>query len=230
MDLLATALIAGLLILIVITGISAIPTILFVLNPDSMRYSFDDPVAEQERISRSAELRVWITRLREMGFSMLGIKAERLPLWGRTYREAALVSRAAEAYASIVLDPADRPASLYFFTPLTNGGMVFTRNHPYGREVETEPVSVKNVPSKDFQEIMDSHEKRLRVFLDRGWRPLIGSGQQARIDATRAFYQSKYARQPGLFLISPGVQGFILSFLSLLILAIWSVMDLAGGR
>jgi len=226
MQLLAGTLILGLLFLLIVTGISAIPTIIFVLNPDSMRYSFDDPADEQERLSRSADLREWTARLREMGFSLLGVKAERLPLWGRAYREAALVSRAADMYASIVLDPANGPASLYFYSPLENGGMVFTRNHPHGRETETETVTVKNIPSQDFREVFDSHEKRLRVFLDKGWRPLIGSGQQARIEATRVFYKSSYARQPVLYLSSSGIPVFIVSVVSILALVVWNLLVL----
>jgi len=226
MQLLAGTLILGLLFLLIVTGISAIPTIIFVLDPDSMRYSFDDPAEEQDRLSRSADLREWTARLRDMGFSLLGVKAERLPLWGRAYREAALVSRAADTYASIVLDPANSPASLYFYTPLENGGMVFTRNHPHGRETETETVTVKNIPSQDFREVFDSHEKRLRVFLDKGWRPLIGSGQQARIEATRVFYKSSYARQPVLYLSSSGIPVFIVSVVSILALVVWNLLVL----
>ena len=175
MEIMEIALLAGLVILVLFTGLDAIPIILFSLNPDTMRYGFDDPAAEQEQLSRSAELREWIGRLKDMGFSPLGIKAERLPLWGRSFREAALVSRPAETYASITLHPHGIPASLYLFTPLENGGMVFTRDNRYGREAESVALSVKNVPSKDFREIMESHERRLRIFLDRGMRPLVGS-------------------------------------------------------
>ena len=219
-------LVAALVLLAVLSGLDAIPIILFALNPDAMRYSFDDPPEEQEKLSRSKELREWIGRLRDMGFSMLGIKAERLPLWGRTFREAALVSRAADTYASIVLHPDGRPASLYFFTPFENGGAVFTRDHPYGAEAEGETLSVKNVPSKDFREIMESHERRLRIFTDRGMRPLIGSGQQARIDATGLFYKSAYARQSGHYFASPGVLGFFLSVAILAMILVWNVFVL----
>jgi hypothetical protein len=226
MDMLALLLIIGLVILLVFFAIDAIPTILFVMNPESMRYSFDDPAAEQERLSRSVELREWIGRLREMGFSSLGIKAERLPLWGKTFREAALVSRTADTYASIVLRPDGNPASLYFYTPFENGGMVFTRDNTYGREAESEQVSVRNIPSRDFREIMDSHEKRLRVFLDRGWRPRIGSGQQARIEATEFFYKSAYARRPGIYLAAPAIPFFFLLIVILLAAAAWNALVL----
>jgi hypothetical protein len=226
MELMEIALLAGLVILVIFTGLDAIPIILFSLNPDTMRYGFDDPAAEQEQLSRSAELREWIGRLKDMGFSPLGIKAERLPLWGRTFREAALVSRPAETYASITLHPHGIPASLYFFTPLENGGMVFTRDNRFGREAESVALSVKNVPSKDFREIMESHERRLRIFLDRGMRPLVGSTQQARIEATGLFYNSAYARQAGRYLSSPSVMGFVFSIAILAMVLVWKVFVL----
>ncbi len=221
MSILEVTLVAALVLLAVISGLDAIPVIIFALNPDAMRYSFDDPAGEQERLSRSKELREWIGRLKDMGFSMVGIKAERLPLWGRTFREAALVSRTADTYASIVLHPDSSPASVYFFSPFENGGTVFTRDHPYGAEAESETLSVKNIPSKDFREIMDSHDRRLRIFLDRGMRPLVGSSQQARIEATGIFYKSAYARQAGHYLVSPGVLGFFFSIAILAMVLVW---------
>ncbi len=226
MSSLEIGLVGALVILAVISGLDAIPVILFALNPDAMRYSFDDPPEEQERLSRSKELREWIGRLRDMGFSMLGIKGERLPLWGRTFREAALVSRAADTYASIVLHPDGSPASLYFFTPFENGGAVFTRDHPYGAEAESGILSVKNIPSKDFRKIMESHEARLRIFTERGMRPKIGSSQQARIEATGIFYKSAYARQSGHYFASPGVLGFFLCTAILVIILVRNVFVL----
>jgi hypothetical protein len=226
MGLLELVLLAGLVLLAVFTGLDAIPIIVFSRNPDAMRYEFDNPAAEEEQLSRSPELREWIGRLKDMGFFMLGIKAERLPLWGRAYREAALVSRAAETYASITLHPDGSPSSLYFYTPLGNGDMVFTRNHPYGKEAEGDALSVKNIPSKDFREIMESHERRLRIFLDRGMRPLVGSGTQARIEATGLFYKSEYARRDGQYLASPSVLGFAFSIAILAMVLVWNFFAL----
>jgi hypothetical protein len=133
--------------------------------------------------------------LQELGFSLLGVKLEKLPLWGGTYREVALASEEAEAYASIGLRKDGRPRGLYFYTPLRDAGMVFTRNRALGGEAESERLSVKNVPTQNFKEILDSHQQRLRVLKERGLVPSVGLSQQARIEATRAFYASGYARR-----------------------------------
>jgi hypothetical protein len=192
-------------------GRDAIPILVFVWKPGSMRLAFDDPGVVREWISRSAALGEGTDRLKELGFSLLGIKNEKLPLWGPVIREVAFVSRAADTYASIVLRPNADPASVYFFSPFRSGGMVFTRNRLYGTEVEGERLSVKNVPSADLREVFDSHAGRLRVFLDRGFAPNVGSSQQARIDATSEFYASEFSRRYGKYLWSPSIMGFLIS-------------------
>jgi hypothetical protein len=208
MELISFAFLALLTILVFLTGKDAIPMLEFILQPDSMRYSFEDSVGGQDLISRSGALQDWICRLKEFGFFLIGVKVEKLPLWGGAYREAALVSPDAEIYASIVLRRDGSPASLYFYTPFRDGGMVFTRNYSGAPEMEGERISVKNMPTQDFQEILDSHEKRLRTFKESGLMPLAGSSPQARIEATRAFYLSEYARRHGQHLASPGILSF----------------------
>ena len=203
-------------LLVFLTGKDALPILAFVLKPDAMRYSFDDSFAGQELISKSGELQDWVRRLQELGFFLLGVKAEKLPLWGPAYREAALASRESETYASIVLHRNGKPASLYFYTPFRDGGMVFTRNHAFAPEAEGERVSVQNVPVQDFKEILDNHEQRLRIFKESGLAPMPGYNQQARIEATRAFYESDYSRRHGRYLMSPNVLGFGVSLLLLL--------------
>jgi len=221
MGITSLALLAILTLLVVLSGKEAVPILVFVLRPGAMRYSFDDSFASQELISKSSALHDWLHRLQELGFFLLGVKVEKLPLWGRAYREVALASQEAETYASIVLHGDGSPASLYFYTPFQSGGMVFTRNYAPASEAESERLSVKNVPTQNFKEILESHEYRLRVFKERGLVPLAGFSQQARIEATRAFYASEYARRPGQLVLSPSVLGFYVSLLLLLGAAYW---------
>lgn len=210
------AVLALLMVLIFLTGLEAIPIFAFVSKPDAMSYSFDDSLAGQELISKSGELQDWLGRLKELGFFPLGVKAEKLPFWGPAYREVALASPEAETYASIVLHKDGRPTSLYFCTPFRDGGMVFTRNYAFAPQEESERVSVRNVPVNDLKEILDSHLSRLRIFRERGLIPLAGQSQEARIEATKAFYASEYARRKGHYLFSPSTLGFGVSLLLLL--------------
>jgi hypothetical protein len=215
MDTISLAVLAFLALLVFLTGIGSIPILVFVFKPDAMSYSFDDSFAGQELISKSDALQDWVRRLQELGFFLLGVKVEKLPLWGQAYREVALVSREGETYASILLHGDGKPASLYFYTPFKDGGMVFTRNHEFAPQMESERVSVRNVPRNDFNEILESHLSRLRIFKERGSRPLAGQSQQARIEATRAFYASEYARRQGHYLYSPSTMGFGVSLVLL---------------
>jgi hypothetical protein len=216
MDPTRLAVFALLALLVLLTGIGATPIFIFVFKPDAMSYSFDDSFAGQELMSKSDTLQDWIVRLKELGFFLLGVKVEKLPWWGRAFREVALASREAESYASIVLHGDGKPASLYFYTPFRDGGMVFTRNYAFAPQVESERVSVRNIPSTDFKEILDSHLSRLRTFKERELRPLAGQSQQARIEATQTFYASEYARRHGHYLLSPGTLGFGVSLVLLL--------------
>jgi hypothetical protein len=195
----------------VITGREAIPILLFVWRPETMRIFFDEAGKDRECIAASSTLRDWSDALASLGFSLLGLKCEKLPLWGRTIREIALVARQADTYASIVLRKNGDPASAYFFTPFRDGGMIFTRNQPFGTEVEGHRLSVKNVPDPDLRNVFNVHTRRVRHFFDGGAVPAVGSTQQSRIDVTRVFYHSTYSRQYGKYLQTPVVLGFFLS-------------------
>jgi hypothetical protein len=194
-----------------ITGREAIPILLFVWKPETMRIFFDEAGKDRECIAASSALRDGSDALASLGFSLLGLKCEQLPLWGRTIREIALVARQADTYASIVLRKNGEPASAYFFTPFRDGGMVFTRNRPFGTEVEGHRLSVKSVPDPDFRNVFDVHARRVRHFLDGGAVPTVGSTRQSRIDMTRNFYHSAYSRRYGKYLQTPAVLGFFLS-------------------
>jgi hypothetical protein len=210
---------AILILLVTLSGWEAIPLLVLALNPGSMRYWFDDSQTGQELISKSPTLQAWLLQLQALGFFPLGIKAEKLPLWGGVYREAALVSRETDIYASIVLHRNGDPASLYFYTPLRGGGMVFTRNHSFAPEAESDGLSVRNVPTHDFKEALASHSERLLNLTEKGFLPIVGSSQQTRIEATRAFYVSAYARRPSQYLLSPVILSFFL----------WIVLALVVG-
>lgn len=218
MDGFKTAILALLALLVILTGKDAIPTLIFVLMPGALRFSFDDSSKGQEPLSKHGDLHDWLLKLQELGFTLLGVKVEKLPLWGPEYRELALASREAEAYASIVLHrDGSSPASLYIYTPFQDGGMVFTRNYEPAPEAEGDRLSVKNVPTSDFKTVLASHVGRLRVFTERGLRPLVGLSRQAKIEATRIFYASEYSHRPALYVLSPCVLGFFLSLLLLLL-------------
>jgi hypothetical protein len=223
MDLFTLTAMVLLALLVLLTGVEAIPIFVFFFRPGAMRLSFDDALAGNERIAKSPVLQEWLIRLQDLGFVLMGVKVERLPLWGRAYREAALVSLSDETYASIVLHPNGRPVSLYFYTPFQDGGMVFTRNFSFAPQMETERISVRNIPGDDFKAALASHVSRVGAFKEKGLTPLAGQSPQARIEATQAFYASEYSRRHGHYLLSPSTLGFGV----LLLLALYAVYRFA---
>ncbi len=207
------------LVLLFLAGRRALPLILFSLNPRSIRVWFDDSLQTSNVLARSAALQSLVGALKSLGFLPLGLKIEKLPLGGPAYRELALASRERSAYASIVLHPSGEPASVYLYTPFEGGGMVFTRNFAFGREAEGEALSVRNVPGGEPEAICANHAARVEEFRGRGWVPSPGFTQEGRIAATRAFYDSSYARQGAPYMKSPDVLAFFL-MLAVLALAI----------
>jgi hypothetical protein len=206
-------------ILVCLAARRALPLLLFSLSPRSLRVWFDNAQEVPRPNAQSASLNDLTNKVRDLGFVPLGLKIEKLPLWGPAFREVALGSSEHAAFASIVLRPTGEPASFYFYTPFEDGGMVFTRNFAYGRETERPPISVRNIPGGEPQQVLAAHEDRVRAFQARGMRPSAPCSQQGRIDATRAFYASPYARKGVAFLRTPDVLVFFLT-LAVLILAI----------
>jgi hypothetical protein len=209
------------LALVALAGRRALPLLLFSLSPESLRVWFDDTPQSATTTSRSPALRDLVGQMKSLGFLSLGLKVEKLPLGGPAYREVALASAERSAFASIVLSPGGEPASFYFYTPFEAGGMVFTRNFAFGREAEAPPVSVRNVPGRAPEDVLAAHNERVRDFHALGLRPIGSYTQKGRIEATRAFYASAYARRGIAYLRSPDVLAFffMLAVLALAVVA-----------
>jgi hypothetical protein len=212
-------------VLVGLFGIEAVPLLALSINGGRLTSYFENTEATAAALRRSALLAEWFKSLKDLGFAVLGVKAEKLPLWGPVFRELALASPGGEAYAGIVLYPDGSPASLYFYTPMRGGGMVFTRNFA-GRELEAERTSVRNVQNADAAAIFNDHRARVDQFRFRGLTPAAGATQAARLDATTAFYESEYGRQSLPPPWSPPVQRFMIALVFLLVVAVWA---LAGG-
>jgi len=208
--------------LVVYTGWKTLPHLIWAISPATIRHWFLDFSESAQVISASKQLQNWLHRLETLGFLQIGVKAEKLSLRGSTVLELDMVSVADNTFASIVLDQDGHPYSLYFYTPFTNNGIVFTRNGRFAPEMEDRSTSVKNVISKDFSTIFTSHRERVQAFVQRGFIPLVDSTEQSRIEATRLYYISNYGRRAVRQLLSSSdVQGFVASILLLVAVIIY---------
>ncbi|HET7009891.1 MAG TPA: hypothetical protein VFI11_03880 [Anaerolineales bacterium] len=209
---------------ILLASVNALPMLVLAFWPTQIRSAFDDVALRRLTANENLSLRSQLDALRQMGFTMLGVKVERQPLWGRSYREVDLASTPLQTYATIVLHPDSSPASFYCYTPLRDGGMVFTRDFEQGMEAEGPRISVRNVVSANLSEVVQDHVSRVQSMQQRGLLPVVGASQQSRLDATRAFYESDYARalRPGLR--TPAIRRFVVLLVLFLALAVSAIL------
>ncbi len=162
------------------------PTVLFCLFPRLLRARFDSgPEGIDSRASSAA--RELIRRLRQMGFEPLGVKAEKAPLRPAA-RELAFVAGDRRCYASIGLSRAG--STLYFYTPLPDGGLVLTSNGRFPK-IESAKVMQRSYPGRDAEALVERHYEALGRL---GQAGEVFPTQDARVEATLAYYAAPEVR------------------------------------
>lgn len=206
--------------LVLITGWSAIPLIQLALAPGLLKYWFLDAPQSDKLISGSTAVQSALQQLQSLGFELLGIKVEKQP-WHQPLYEIATVSADRDAFGSIMLSPEKKVMGHYLYTPLSGGGLVFTRGHSSLPDVENDTTSVKSVLSNNLSEMWTSHRQRLEVFRQKGLTPMVANSQESRLAATKTYYETDYARRTArAFLRGPTVQAFVLMLIFLLALVL----------
>jgi hypothetical protein len=197
------------------SGWRAVPLLTFALTPERITYWFLDQVHSDQIIAASPTVQAKIQELRALGFVPLGVKIEKV-LWQQAGREVALVSTEAETFACIVLTRTGRALSVYFYTPFKDGGLVFTRTASALPIMESRNTSVKNVATDSLEAALTSHRQRVRTLRHRGLKPAVAPSQEARLAATRLYYETTYAKRAGRKLLKqPVVRDFALTMLLL---------------
>lgn len=182
------------LVLTFYTGAQAIPLLVLMFTPRLLKFWYIDPAESERRIHSSASVQEKVDRLRELGFTVLGIKGERI-LWQKPVYEVSLTHPKKETFASIILGPDDRASGVYFLTAMSGGGIVFTRARSRMLEMEIPGTSVKNIPNGDLNTMFSSHSQRVRSIKQKGVSPLPVVDQTTRIEATYAYYKSSYLKK-----------------------------------
>ncbi len=208
------------LALVLLTGRRALPPLLMRIRPGMLHCWFLPADQEAKVLGNSPALVESLDRLKRLHYFLLGVKVEKLPWWGPEFREVALAARDHTAFASIVLQPFGAPASVYLYTPLRGGGMVFTRDYAGGPQVEDEWLSVRNVPTEDLERLAGAHHDRVEDMRRRGRELEIRATQAGRLQATQYFYASSYCRKTSTrFLLPP-----LLSLCASVGLLLWAVL------
>jgi len=207
------------LALVVLTGRRALPALLLRLRPELMRCWFLSADQEAQVLGDSPALVDSLERLKRLHYFLLGVKVEKLPVWGPEYREVALAARDHSAFASIVLQPFGAPACVYLYTPLRGGGMVFTRDYAGGAQVDDKSLSVRNVPTEDLERLARAHHDRVEDMLRRGRELEVRATQAGRQQATHSFYASHYYRKTSTRFLLPA----LFSFCAAVGLFLWAI-------
>lgn len=176
--------------------------------------------AEAGVLDGSPALQEVMARLKRLHYSLIGVKIERMPLWGERYTEVDLAACDHKAYASIILQPSGAPASVYFYTPISGGGIVFTRDFEGGLEADWPGVSVRNVPGEEVEGVHGAHQARVAGVLAQGFTTDVRPSQARRVGATRAYYASRYYRRQSAW--RDGLAGF--SFGGSIMLLGWALL------
>jgi len=181
--------------LVLLTTRRALPALILRRRPESLACTFLGPEDEKRILDGSPVLQEAVDRLKRLHFFLLGVKVEKMPLWGGRFSEVALAARDQSSFASIVLQPFGAPASVYFYTPLSPGSMAFTRDFAGGAQAESPGLSVRNVPNEELEAVHRAHQERVAALRAQGYAADLRPSQAGRIAATRAFYASPYYRR-----------------------------------
>ena len=204
--------------IVLITGWSALPILLFALFPTRIRSRFLDESAAQKLMAAHPLQMETVAELKALGFDMMGVRIEQLPLWGMQLPAIALVSAESRTYASVLFSARQKPVGIYFFTPLKSGGMVFTRNQEQQPEFESALESVKNVPGVPISAVYAAHLSRLRSRSVAEAALWDVNPQENRHTAARLFYATTYGRkQVRKYLTTRPVRNFALAVLLLIL-------------
>lgn len=209
--------------LVLLTGRRALPVLVMRFRPTRLGCRFLSAEAEAGVLDGSPALQEALDRLKRLQYFLIGVKIEQMPLWGGRTMEVDLAARDHTAYASIVLQPSGAPASVYFYTPISGGGMVFTRDFEGGLEADCPGVSVRNVPGEEVEGVHGAHRARVADVQAQGFNMELRASPAGRIAATRAFYASPYYRR--LTAWRDGLAG--LSFGGSIVLLGWALLALA---
>jgi len=182
------------LMLTIYTGMQAIPLLVLLYTPRLLKFWFIDSIEYERWISASPAAQEKMEQLRQLGFNPLGIKAEKI-LWQQPAYEVSLTNLEKDTFASIMLTRDSQVLGVYFYTPLTGGGIIFTRGRSRMPEIELPASSIKNNLTGDLSAMLASHSQRIRTFRQKRFVPLAVNDQAARIAATYHFYESAYMKQ-----------------------------------
>ena len=203
-----------LVVLVVYAVWRQLPAIVLLLNPAIVRCRFVDPPTGIESAIKSNEIREVVARMQSLGFRLLGIKSEQIPLWQNPVEEISLESREACVFASVLCN--SRRLCYYFYTPFTSGAVVLTANAAFA-EVQKDDFVQSTISTDNPGDVLSIHQRNVQRLKDSGQEPFEVYTQESRLQATRQYYSSDSVRSSLRF---QGVVRLIVLLIEVLLLSV----------
>lgn len=132
--------------------------------------------------------------LEELGFTPLGIQHERGAMGALSAASDVYASDRRGTFADVVeRRHADGPG-VVFYSPFEGGAGVLTANFQR-RAIATERIQAGGMPEAPLEAVLAAHEVAVVRFADVHGRPAVAADLEARLAATRAWFQGEGRRE-----------------------------------
>jgi hypothetical protein len=178
-----------------------LPRGMFLFNPSAYRIYFDDNPYTSMRTFHKKIVSEVASKITALGFSELGVKVEKFPLWGSRSEELAFVLPSAQAFAVITVFR--NTATYHFYTPFTGGQVVMTSPGSFRKIDSADFLSSIVRDSDDAGVVLAKHQENVASFISKGLTPYSEYTRESRLKSTALYYNSKplrnKARRVGAF-------------------------------
>lgn len=133
-----------------------------------------------------------VNKLKSMGFSIIGIRAEKPPVWGSPVKELTLVSVADNTFFCIYIE--SKTVKYYFYTPFSGGQAVISTYAAYKNE-NKDYLIIYRTNKNDIGEIFAVHKRNVETFIGKGFIPYREYTWQSRLKAAYLYYNSPQVKK-----------------------------------
>jgi hypothetical protein len=178
-----------------------LPRGIFLFNPSGYRIHFDDSPYSSMKTFHKKTVSEIADKITALGFTELGVKVEKFPLWGSRTEELCLASPAAQAFAVITVFK--NTATYHFFTPFSGGQVIMTSPGSF-KKIET-PEFLSSIvrDAEDAGVVLAKHQENVAAFVSKGLTPYREFTRESRLESTALYYNSgplrSKARKVGAF-------------------------------
>jgi hypothetical protein len=171
-----------------------LPRGLFLFRPSGFRYYFEDEESNTSmKTFHKSTVKDLAEKIAGLGFSELGVKVERFPLWGSRTEELSLASNKDQAFAAITVFR--NTPTFHFITPFTGGQIVITSPGSF-KNIDEEGFLSAAAPgdAPDPAEVLEKHKENVAGFVSKGYVPFREYTRETRMEGAAIYYNSRPAR------------------------------------